>query len=167
MLLLKNLAYTIVFPSTVAIYVPWLLVAEQSAGSGIWLFLSSVLFFLGGAVYSWCIWDFATFGQGTPAPFDPPTHLVVQGLYRYLRNPMYGSVLLLIFGWIILFPSTRLVLYGLSVGLCIHLFVILYEEPHLQNIFRDSYDEYRTRVDRWIPISSFNRKGQKVVWERH
>jgi len=157
MLLLKNLAYTIAVPSTVAIYVPWLLMPDQSASTGIWLFLSLVLFFFGGAVYSWCIWDFATIGHGTPAPFDPPTHLVVQSLYHYMRNPMYGSVLTLILGWIVLFPSPPIVLYGLSVGLCIHLFVVLYEEPHLQKVFRTSYDKYRTQAGRWVPIISRKR----------
>lgn len=154
MLFLKNFAYTIIVPGTVAIYVPWILVSDQAASSGIWLFLSSVLFFLGGAVYSWCVWDFATFGQGTPAPFDAPRHLVVHGLYNYTRNPMYGGILTLILGWIVLFPSLPLLLYGLSVGFCIHLLVILYEEPHLQKVFRASYDEYRTQVGRWVPISS-------------
>ncbi len=151
MLLLKNLAYTIVVPSTVAIYVPWGLVSDQPAITGIGLLLSSALFVLGGAVYSWCIWDFATFGKGTPSPFDPPKHLVIRGLYHYMRNPMYGGVLTLLFGWMALFPYPRLLLYGLSVGLCIHLLVLLYEEPHLQKVFGASYDEYRTHVGRWAP----------------
>ena len=155
-LLLKNVAYTIVVPSTVAIYVPWLLIPDQAARTGIWLFLSLILFLLGGAIYLWCIWDFAHVGQGTPAPFDPPTHLVVQGLYRYMRNPMYGGVGIFLFGWLPLFPSPRFLFYGLFMGLCFHLFVIFYEEPHLQKIFKSSYDEYRTHVGRWVPIT--NRK---------
>jgi len=156
MLWLKNFAYTLVVPCTVAIYVPWVLVGEQAVNSGIWLFLAAVLFVLGGAVYSWCLWDFATLGQGTPAPFDPPTHLVVQGPYHYTRNPMYVAVMTFIFGWIVLFPSTPLLLYGLSVGLCIHLLVLLYEEPHLKKVFGTSYEEYRTHVRRWVPFP--NRK---------
>ena len=157
MLVLKNLAYTIIVPSTVAIYVPWLLMPDQSASTGIWLFLSIVLFFLGGVVYLWCIWDFATVGQGTPAPFDPPKHLVIQGLYHYMRNPMYGGVGIVLFGWIALFPSPPLLLYGLFMVLCFHLFVIFYEEPHLQKVFKDSYDEYRTEVGRWVPLISRKR----------
>lgn len=151
MLVLKNIAYTIVVPSTVAIYVPWLLIPDQSASTGIWLFLSLGLFFLGGAIYSWCIWDFAHIGQGTPAPFDPPTHLVAHGLYRYTRNPMYEGVGIFLFGWLPLFPSTPLLIHSLSVSLCFHLLVIFYEEPHLQKIYTTSYDEYCTHVGRWIP----------------
>jgi len=156
-LLLKNLAYTIVVPSTVVIYLPCLLVSEQSASTGILLFISLLLFLLGGAGYSWCVWSFAIFGQGTPAPFDAPTQLVVRGLYHYTRNPMYGSILTLLFGWIALFPSLRLFLYGLSLGLCIHLFVLLYEEPQLQKVFGTSYDEYRIQVGRWVPLISRER----------
>lgn len=154
MFFLKNLSYTIVVPSTVAIYVPWVLVPEQSASSGIWPFLATVLFFFGGTVYSWCIWDFATFGQGTPAPFDAPKYLVVRGLYQCTCNPMYASVLIVLLGWMVLFPYPPLLIYVLSVGLCMHLFVILYEELHLQKVFRHSYAEYRTQVGRWVPTLS-------------
>jgi protein-S-isoprenylcysteine O-methyltransferase Ste14 len=158
-LLLKNLAYTLVVPSTVALYVPWLLIPDQPASSGIWLFLSMFHFFLGGGVYSWCLWVFATVGQGTAAPFDAPKHLVVRGLYHYMRNPMYGGVLTIIFGWIVLFPSLPLLLYGLSVGFSCHLFVRLYEEPHLQKVFL-SYDEYCTKVGRWVPCIRITKKAK-------
>lgn len=157
MLLLKNFAYTIVVPSTLAIYVPWLLVSEETANTGIWLFISLALFLLGATGYSWCVWSFATHGQGTPAPFDAPTKLVVRGLYHYIRNPMYGSILTLLCGWIVLFPSLPLLLYVFSVGFCIHLLVLLYEEPHLQRIFGNSYGTYRRQVRRWVPII---RKGR-------
>ncbi len=154
MLLLKNLAYTIIVPSTFAIYCPWLMTSEDIASTGILPFISLALFFLGGIAYAWSVWSFASIGQGTPAPFDAPTHLVVRGLYHYTRNPMYGSILTLLLGWMALFPSLRLLLYSLSIGGCFHLFVVLYEEPHLKKIFGDSYEEYLTQVGRWIPIIS-------------
>jgi protein-S-isoprenylcysteine O-methyltransferase Ste14 len=162
-LLLKNLAYSLIVPSSLAIYVPWLLIPDQPANSGIWLYLSLFLFFLGGAVYSWCLWDFAIVGHGTPAPFDAPKHLVVQGPYHYTRNPMYGGVLTMIFGWIVLFPSLPLLLYGLSVGFSCHLLVLLYEEPHLQNVFRANYGEYCTQVQRWVPIIRVTEKTSKML----
>ncbi len=155
MLLLKNLAYTIVVPSTFAIYLPWLLVSKQSASTGILLFISCIFFLLGSTGYVWCTWSFATSGLGTPAPFDAPIHLVIRGFYRYIRNPMYGSLLLILFGWITLFPCLALLLYCLSVGVSFHLFVILYEEPHLKKIFGSSYEEYLNQVGRWLPM--FNR----------
>ncbi len=151
MLLLKNLAYTIVVPSTFAIYFPWLMTSEDIASGGILRFLSLALFLLGGIAYSWSVWSFASIGRGTPAPFDAPTHLVIRGLYKYTRNPMYGSIMTLLLGWMVLFPSYRLLVYGLSIGGSFHLFVLLYEEPHLKKIFGNSYDEYLAQVGRWIP----------------
>ena len=154
MLLFKNLAYTIIVPSTFAIYIPWLMSSEDVASTGILRFISSALFLLGGIAYSWSVWSFASIGQGTPAPFDAPTHLVIRGLYNYTRNPMYGSIMTLLLGWMTLFPSLGLLFYGLSIGACFHLFVVLYEEPHLKKIFGDSYDKYLNQVGRWIPIIS-------------
>ncbi len=153
-LLLKNLAYTIIVPSTFAIYIPWLMTSEDVASAGIARFVSLALFLLGGIAYSWSVWSFASIGRGTPAPFDAPTHLVIRGLYHYTRNPMYGSILALLLGWMFLFPSLPLLLYSLSISGCFHLFVVLYEEPHLKKIFGDSYEEYLTQVGRWIPIIS-------------
>lgn len=151
LLFLKNLLFTVFVPGTVAIYVPLLIVRDESSGSGICLAVSSALFLMGGAIYSWCLWDFATFGRGTPAPMDAPRRLVVRGLYHYSRNPMYVGVLTTILGWAALFGTPRLVLYALCVGLCFHLFVVFYEEPHLERVFGSSYEDYRARVGRWIP----------------
>lgn len=150
-LLLKNLLFTVLAPGTVAICIPLLIARERSAGSGAWVVAASALFLLGAAIYSWCVWDFATFGRGTPAPMDAPKKLVVRGLYRYTRNPMYVGVLTVILGWALLFKAAGVVLYALCVWLCFHLFVLLYEEPHLRDLFGGPYVEYCARVGRWLP----------------
>jgi protein-S-isoprenylcysteine O-methyltransferase Ste14 len=150
-LLLKNLLFTIALPGTVAVYVPLLLTRDRAPASGPYLALAVALFAAGGAIYAWCVWDFARFGRGTPAPIDSPKKLVVRGLYRYARNPMYLGVLTAILGWVALFREPRLLLLALLVSLAFHLFVVLYEEPHLQRQFGSSYDEYRGRVKRWLP----------------
>ena len=150
-LLLKNLLFTVLAPGTAAVLLPFLIVRNQSAGSGAWLVLSSALFMVGAGIYSWCIWDFAVFGRGTPAPIDAPKKLVVRGLYHYTRNPMYVGVLTAALGWAALFKAPGILLYGLCLGLCFHLFVVFYEEPHLHHLFGDPYDEYRTQVGRWLP----------------
>lgn len=150
MLLLKNLLFTVVAPGTVAIYAPLFFVRGRAAASGGWLIASSVFFLAGVAIYSWCVWDFATFGRGTPAPIDAPKKLIVRGLYRYTRNPMYLGVLTTIIGWALLFKALNLLLYALCVGLCFHLFVVFYEEPHLRAVFGSSYEDYCARVSRWL-----------------
>jgi protein-S-isoprenylcysteine O-methyltransferase Ste14 len=151
LLLLKSLLFTLAIPGTVAIYVPLLIVRGLSPDSGIRLLVSLVFFLVGGSIYTWCVWDFAVFGRGTPAPIDAPKKLVVLGLYRYTRNPMYLGVLTIILGWAVLYKAPRLVLYALCVGVCFQGFIVFYEEPHLQRVFGSSYEEYRARVGRWLP----------------
>jgi len=150
-LLLKNLIFTLVVPGTVAVYVPYLIGRNTSLASPVVLSAAVLLFIVGGAIYAWCIWDFASFGRGTPAPIDAPKRLVVRGLYRFTRNPMYQGVLTVILGWAVAFRSTALLFYALGVGSCFHLFILLYEEPHLRREFGADYDLYRDRVGRWLP----------------
>ena len=151
MLFLKNLLFTLVMPCTVAVYAPLLMVQNRSPASGPLFALALAVLALGVAIYAWCVWDFATFGRGTPAPIDAPRRLVIRGLYRYTRNPMYMGVLTVILGWAVLFQTAALVLYTLIVGACFHLFIVLYEEHHLQKEFGGAYDDYRSRVNRWLP----------------
>lgn len=94
---------------------------------------------------------FALQGIGTPAPIAPPRHLVVTGLYRFVRNPMYVAVLTVIFGEAIFFADPRLAAYGVVVWLLFHAFVRLYEEPALKEQFGAEYQAYKTNVPRWIP----------------
>ena len=150
-LLLKNLLFTVLVPGTVAVYIPFEIAAGSPPASGLALCLALPVLVLGVSIYAWCVWDFATFGRGTPAPIDAPKELVVRGLYRYTRNPMYVAVLTVILGWAILFRTTGLVLYALAVGTCFHLFIVLYEEPHLAREFGSRYAAYRSRVRRWLP----------------
>jgi protein-S-isoprenylcysteine O-methyltransferase Ste14 len=102
-------------------------------------------------VLVWCVVDFATAGQGTLAPIDPPTRLVTRGLYRYVRNPMYWGVGLLLLGQSMLFASWVLFTYLVTFGICAHLFVVLYEEPALTRKFGTSYEEFLNTVPRWWP----------------
>jgi protein-S-isoprenylcysteine O-methyltransferase Ste14 len=153
-LFLKNLAFTLVVPAAVAGYVPWLIVRGQPIDSLGRVFASLILFAIGGAIYFWCVWDFARFGRGTPAPIDAPKRLVVRGLYRYTRNPMYVGVLTVIVGWAVLAPILTLLVYGLCVGTAFHLFIVHYEEPHLRKVFGVDYEQYCSRVGRWLTVSS-------------
>jgi protein-S-isoprenylcysteine O-methyltransferase Ste14 len=94
---------------------------------------------------------FAVQGIGTPAPVFPTRHLVVTGLYRYVRNPMYVAVVSVILGQGLLFGSGMLVAYGALFWLLSHLFVMLYEEPVLAASFGSDYARFRSQVPRWIP----------------
>jgi len=94
---------------------------------------------------------FALQGLGTPAPVAPTKNLVVTGLYRYVRNPIYVAVVAIILGQAMLFGDWRLVLLGGLFWLAFHLFVVTYEEPTLQQTFGAEYQTYRANVPRWIP----------------
>jgi protein-S-isoprenylcysteine O-methyltransferase Ste14 len=151
LLFLKNLLFTVIVPGTVAVYAPLWLARGRAVGSGASFFVGAASLVLGGAIYLRCVWDFATFGRGTPAPIDAPKRLVIRGVYRYTRNPMYLGVLTVILGWMILFRSAFLLPYAVLVATCVQLFVVLYEEPHLRRRFGSEYEEYCARVGRWLP----------------
>lgn len=149
-LLIKNVIFTGLVPGTVAGILPWLLVGDADALAGGPRVLALLLFALGFAIYAWCVWDFASFGRGTPAPIDAPRHLVVRGLYRFSRNPMYVGVLCVILGWAALYAHTSVAVYAVLVFSLFNSFVVFYEEPHLAESFGDEYAAYRARVGRWI-----------------
>ena len=153
----KNLLFTLIVPGTVAVYLPFLLVQGLAAGCNGILAAALALFAAGGAIYAWCVWDFASFGRGTPAPIDAPKKLVVRGLYRYSRNPMYLGVLTVILGWAVLYRSPTLVLYALVVGSGFQLFIVLYEERHLLREFGSEYEAYCAGVSRWLPRAPWRR----------
>ncbi|HEX7927602.1 MAG TPA: isoprenylcysteine carboxylmethyltransferase family protein, partial [bacterium] len=90
-------------------------------------------------------------GLGTPAPIAPPQHLVVTGLFRYVRNPIYVALIALILGQALLFGDQRLLVYGGLMWLGFHVFVLAYEEPVLAASFGTEFEEYRANVPRWIP----------------
>src|SRR5262245_23041415 len=133
LLLLKNILFTVLVPGTVAVYIPLCIVALPLSFDGSTYQLLALLpLSLGAILYLWCLWDFAVTGRGTPAPIDAPKRLVVKGLYRYLRNPMYVGVLLVIASWALFFHSRSVLIYGVVVGLFFHLFIVVVEEPMLQ-----------------------------------
>lgn len=94
---------------------------------------------------------FAVQGLGTPAPVFPTRHLVVTGLYRYVRNPMYVAVVSTILGQALMLGNVALLEYGALMWLVFHLFVVIYEEPTLRAGFGSEYKAFCARVPRWIP----------------
>ena len=153
--LLRTLVFTALVPGTGAVLVPyWLLGSEgklSGVGFGLLQALGSSAIAFGAAGYFWCAWDFARTGRGTPAPFDAPRFLAARGLYRVVRNPMYASVLLVVFGESLLFESWRLARYAGAGWVFFHFLVMLYEEPTLREKFGESYAKYCKTVPRWVP----------------
>jgi protein-S-isoprenylcysteine O-methyltransferase Ste14 len=100
----------------------------------------------------WCVRDFYFQGKGTLAPWSPPQHLVVVGLYRYSRNPMYVCVLLILLGWAATCSSSGLLAYCALIALAFHLRVIYGEEPWLSHKHGASWQAYVSRVPRWFRL---------------
>jgi|SRR5277367_1318762 len=94
---------------------------------------------------------FAVQGLGTPAPVFPTRHLVVTGLYRFVRNPMYVAVVSAILGQALILGSVTLLEYGGLVWLLFHVFVLAYEEPTLRASFGSEYKVFCAEVPRWMP----------------
>lgn len=94
---------------------------------------------------------FALQGLGTPAPVAPTKNLVVTGLYRHVRNPIYVAVVAIILGQAVLFGDWRLLWYAALLWLFFHVFVVVYEEPTLKQTFGAQYEAYRANVRRWVP----------------
>lgn len=148
--LIKTLLFTLVMPGTIGVYLPqWL----KKGGGELPLAVRAAgltLFVCGAAIYFWCAWDFVSKGLGTPAPIDAPRVLVVKGLYRFTRNPMYVGVLAVILGQALFYGSVSVALYGCAVLAGFYLFVRFYEEPRLRRLFGEQYEDYCRKVPRWI-----------------
>jgi protein-S-isoprenylcysteine O-methyltransferase Ste14 len=105
---------------------------------------------LGIAGLLWCVRDFYVAGRGTLAPWSPPKNLVIVGLYRYSRNPMYVSVVLILLGWAACFASRQLLIYALIVAVVFHLRVVFGEEPWLARTHGAQWDSYKAQIPRWL-----------------
>lgn len=118
---------------------------------GLFRYVAFLLWAIGIYTIIWCSIEFINRGRGTPAHIDPPKVLVINGLYKYVRNPIYVGALLIQIGYIIWFASRLASLYFLLFFLAFYILVVFIEEPILKNTFGTVYDEYIKRVPRWIP----------------
>jgi protein-S-isoprenylcysteine O-methyltransferase Ste14 len=98
----------------------------------------------------WCVREFCAAGRGTLAPWAPPQDLVVTGLYRLSRNPMYVAVVSILIGWAVLFHSWALAIYALAVSVGFHLRVVFGEEPWLARTYGEKWARYEAQVPRWF-----------------
>lgn len=149
----RSILFVFLIPGTVAAYIPFLILQSSPNATGPGLSIGSALgaclLITGVVVLLRCVWEFFAAGRGTLAPFDPPRHLVVSGLYRFTRNPMYNGVLLVLIGEALLFRSWTLAKYAALVLAMFHVMVIAYEEPTLESQFGESFRAYKRSVPRW------------------
>lgn len=150
--ILNTILFTIFVPGTVAGWIPYRLAdrfAHRASGPLEWMGFAVLA--VGAAIYFRCAWEFAVRGLGTPAPIAPTKFLVTTALHRYMRNPMYVGVALVIAGEAALFRSLHVLEYAALMLTAAQVFVVLYEEPTLKRQFGESYAQYLRTVPRWIP----------------
>lgn len=153
-LAIRSLVWAALLPGVVTGYLPWRylgLARVHIDWSSPQDLAGALLMAVGAVLLATCIWEFARRGRGTLAPVDPPTQLVVQGLYRYVRNPMYVAVTTILLGELVIVRSTVFLWYLAGWLVAVNLFVMGYEEPTLRRQFGDSYTRYTRTVGRWIP----------------
>lgn len=153
MTVLRSLFFLVFVPGLLIGYVPYLISKTDMElfPPEALAYLAFPLWLAGAAAMIWCFWNFIVSGKGTPAPIDPPRELVVVGLYRYVRNPMYVAGLIGLLGWFCWSPSLSMIVAVIIFFLATHLFVTLYEEPNLKKRFGNSYEHYLKKIPRWIP----------------
>ena len=112
--------------------------------------LGLVVLVVGVVGLLWCVRDFYVSGKGTLAPWAPPQKLVIVGLYRHSRNPMYVSVALVLLGWAVSFSSPALYIYTLLVVTAFHIRVVRGEEPWLARTHGSDWERYASQIPRWF-----------------
>jgi protein-S-isoprenylcysteine O-methyltransferase Ste14 len=149
---LGSIVFLVVVPGTMAGLIPWLLTGwESSDPPATVVVVGALLIAAGLAVLLHAFARFVMEGIGTPAPVAPTQSLVVGGLYRHVRNPMYIAVAAVIVGQALLLGQTELLIYALAFVAVVATFVRLYEEPVLSRRFGDEYERYRRAVPAWRP----------------
>lgn len=148
-MIIRALLAFIALPGLVAFAVPLLVLASPSPARGFHP-AGVAMVAAGTLILVWCARDFLVLGRGTLAPWDPPRELVVRGLYRYSRNPMYVGVLCIVGGWALAFRSVPVAAYAAGLGVLFHLRVVLSEEPFLARAHGEKWERYAGRVHRWI-----------------
>jgi protein-S-isoprenylcysteine O-methyltransferase Ste14 len=139
-------------PGVVAGVIPWAVTGWTGApGWTGWRVIGAVATACGALVLVQAFARFVREGIGTPAPVAPTRHLVVGGLYRWVRNPMYIAVMSCVLGQAGIFGSGALVTYGAVLVVVFFSFVRLYEEPTLTARFGSDYEAYRAAVPGWFP----------------
>lgn len=142
-------------PGILLVLVPWLVTGFRiPANEPWWQVAGCVLVIVGGLIpLLESARRFVTVGRGTLVPAVPTEHLVVSGLYAYVRNPMYVGVFAVIAAEAVLFRSGGLLVELAFAWIGMELFVRFYEEPKLARTFGEEYERYRRNVRRWIPRS--------------
>jgi protein-S-isoprenylcysteine O-methyltransferase Ste14 len=147
-------------PFSVVIVVPFLIIITLSSYDSRWglsriiwlpIIIGMIIFASGLVLNLWCIKLFFQIGKGTLMPWEPAKNMVVDGPYRYVRNPMICGVILMLIGITVGWGSRIVGFWTMIAFLISHFYFILSEEHGLEKRFGEKYRRYKANVPRWIP----------------
>jgi len=144
----------VLLPGTVTIVVPAVILLTGDGPVFRWwgVVVGVPLIAVGLVLWAWTVRLFARIGEGTLAPWDPTQHLVAEGPYRVVRNPMITAVLAVLLGEAALFGSLALLIWAAGFFVANHAWFLVYEEPGLEERFGEEYRAYKAEVPRWLPL---------------
>ena len=146
-----SVLFFMVAPAVVAVVVPWSITRYTGLVETPVAVLGLAVVALGLAVLLACFVQFVREGRGTPAPIAPTEKLVVGGLYRWVRNPMYLAVGAMILGQAVMFASIGVLIWFAVIAVAVVSFVAAYEQPTLRSTYGPAYDAYCRAVPAWWP----------------
>ncbi|MBN1384384.1 MAG: isoprenylcysteine carboxylmethyltransferase family protein [Elusimicrobia bacterium] len=150
----------ILLPGTVLVFIPAIILIttrdpifplELISPFNVWFWIALLSAVAGLVLSVWTSTLFLKFGEGTPAPWDPPKKMVIRGPYRYVRNPMITGVLLILLAESILLKSWQIAVWTAVFFIGNSIYFPLSEEKDLEKRFGDEYRNYKKNVPRWIP----------------
>ena len=151
--LISTLAFLFLLLPIFYIWIPYEIISSRyvySFNIGVLRYFGICFIVLGIIISIFCLFSFIVQGKGSPIPFSPTKELIVTGIYRHVRNPLYIAGSLVLIGETILFQSFGLLFYFFIMFGNFY-FLSLMEETHLESEFGESYNHYRKSVPRWIP----------------
>jgi protein-S-isoprenylcysteine O-methyltransferase Ste14 len=152
---LKSILATIFVPGIACLLIPYFILRGSGIplahALGFWQIIAIPVAIVGVYMVVWVSFSFVRTGRGTPIPIDPPKHLVVHGLYRYVRNPMYAGAMLVLLAEVVYYSSIWVFIYTTFLWMALHTFTVVLEEPQLKRRFGAEYERYLESVPRWVP----------------
>jgi len=154
------LAFRTIVSGTVLLFValvagPYIAVQLDFMGPKLniaWLkFLGLLLALFGLPLATWCAYLLLIPGNNRAVPYASSTGLNIAGPYKYIRNPFMLGWLFILWGEVIFFQSVPLLVYAVILTMCVHFWILAFEEPSLEDRYGNEYREYKNRVSRWIP----------------
>ncbi|MDP2899473.1 MAG: isoprenylcysteine carboxylmethyltransferase family protein [Candidatus Bathyarchaeota archaeon] len=164
MALLRGFFYATMVALSAFVALPYAVLYLTAALPGLelggWRYVGLLAFTPGLVLFYLPVLEFGTKGRGTPAPFDAPTHLVVDGVFGWTRNPMYLGAFMVFLGEGLLLASLPLLIVSAAAWVLFHVYVVIREEPKLREKFGAEYTDYVESVPRWLPRPHRRRRPQ-------